>query len=92
MPNRSTYSCYSYIKRNFMNDIKKGTWTDKESTQLLKLVDRYGNKWTKIGKVLGRHATDVSLKYQTLGCSNASKRVKGSWKLSEFVKLLKLVS
>jgi hypothetical protein len=41
-------------------------WTDQDDAKLLKEFDDHGNKWSLIGKILGRSGDDVKNRYKKL--------------------------
>ncbi|CAB1107510.1 MYB [Ectocarpus sp. CCAP 1310/34] len=55
LPDRSVQSIYRHGIRQ-LHGMKMGPWTDEEVAQLKLLVSTHGNKWSEIGKKVGRSA------------------------------------
>ncbi|CAM9116342.1 unnamed protein product, partial [Ectocarpus sp. 13 AM-2016] len=55
LPDRSVQSIYRHGIRQ-LHGMKMGPWTDEEVAQLKLLVSTHGNKWSEIGKRVGRSA------------------------------------
>lgn len=53
--------------RNFNELNHKGKWTAEDEQNLITLVQKYGRKWTLIGKKLRRTSDNVYDKYRSLG-------------------------
>lgn len=61
MPNRNVRQCRERWKHYICSDSSKIPWNKQEDDILLKMVNEYGFKWTKIAKCLpGR--TDIQVK------------------------------
>ena len=54
--------------------IKKGNWTEEEDRRLLKLQQKYGNRWSDISKKLeGRNENSVKNRWKSL-CKKSVKK------------------
>lgn len=91
IPWRSVQSSHNFIKRNFNDNNYKGRWTQGEIDKLVKLVTKFGKKWTLISQELDRTPNNVRDKYKELGAENHEERKKGIWAIKEISQLLKLV-
>lgn len=67
LPNRSPESCYKFVLRNFNSLNHQGNWTEEEVDKLKSLIEKYGRKWTLIGKELGRTSDNVYDKFRSMG-------------------------
>lgn len=67
LPNRSPMSCYKFVCRNYNSLNHQGEWTPQEVQKLTELVEKFGRKWTLIGKELGRTSDNVYDKYRSMG-------------------------
>jgi hypothetical protein len=67
LPNRSAKNCQDRYINYLRPNLKAGNWTKEEDDHFLKLVEKYGKKWTIISEHLpGR--SPVSLKSRFAKC------------------------
>jgi hypothetical protein len=59
--NRLTYSCIKHARDVLFPPDKNGPFSRQEIERLVKLQKTHGNKWAKIGKIMGR--TNTSLEH-----------------------------
>ena len=59
---RSGEQCFQRWARTLDPSISKEMWTDEEDERLIQLIHQFNNRWTKIGKELGR--SDVQCRYR----------------------------
>jgi len=67
LPNRSIMSIYCIAKKRFNTNNYKGRWSELETEKLIELTKTEGNKWRKIGDMLGRTGTNVKDKWKEIG-------------------------
>ncbi|ESO01235.1 hypothetical protein HELRODRAFT_174781 [Helobdella robusta] len=60
--NRSPYSVYARARKLFIKADKTGRYTKEEISLLQKLEAEYGNKWEKIGELMGRTGRSLLVK------------------------------
>jgi Myb-like DNA-binding domain len=65
-------------------------WTPKDDEKLRKLVAKHGNKWTKIGDILGRDAAAVRLRHKDY-ISLGENRGLGKWEIVTEDELFRIV-
>jgi hypothetical protein len=65
---------------------KTGVFTTQEREQLFTLQKEHGNKWSKIGKIMGRSRTSVSTQFNWQPAT-----VKGTWSKVENKTLLRII-
>ena len=60
-PGRSNEQCRKRWKYKLDPNLKRNDWSQDEDATLLKLQANFGNKWTKIGKVINNRS-DIDIK------------------------------
>ncbi|KAI2631167.1 hypothetical protein GGS21DRAFT_167000 [Xylaria nigripes] len=59
VPGRSRQGVIYQTRRRFHNFAARGAWTPEQDQELAQLFERYGNKYTLIGKYMNRYVEDV---------------------------------
>ncbi|XP_023933578.1 uncharacterized protein LOC106163410 isoform X2 [Lingula anatina] len=81
--NRSIFCCYSKARKLF-HGLNMGPFSDEEVKQLQKLQYEYGNKWVKIGMLMGRSPENVHTKWKQLRERSEKEVIKsGKWTKEE---------
>ncbi|KAK1750301.1 Homeodomain-like protein, partial [Echria macrotheca] len=89
LPGRNNKDCRKRWHYSVSHTIKKGTWTKDEDEKLLKAVEKYGARWSKVAAVVGSRNGDQCWKrwYDCL-----DPRIdKSPWTAEEDGKLLQAV-
>lgn len=85
--NKNPLQCFSRYKR-IRPGIKKGTWKKEEDEQIIKLVKKYGNAWSKISReIKTRNGKQIRDRYLNVLDPSVNK---DKFTYSEDVYLLKL--
>ena len=63
---RPLNSIYTFMKRHNVPALKTGRYSTAEEQQLLKLYDRYGARWARIGHLMNRAPEPLCMKYRAL--------------------------
>ncbi|RYP92630.1 hypothetical protein DL770_001272 [Monosporascus sp. CRB-9-2] len=58
-PNRKRQKVINQCRRRYHNFVARGTWTPEQDEELTEAYNKYGPKYTLIGKEINRHAEDV---------------------------------
>ena len=63
---RPLNNIYTYLKRRYHPHETSGAYTPDEELKLMSLYEKYGARWTKIGRKMDRSPETVCLKYRSL--------------------------
>ncbi|RYP53085.1 hypothetical protein DL768_001862 [Monosporascus sp. mg162] len=58
-PNRKRQKVINQCRRRYHNFVARGTWTPEQDEELTEAYNKYGPKYTLIGKEINRHPEDV---------------------------------
>ncbi|RYP07670.1 hypothetical protein DL765_009059 [Monosporascus sp. GIB2] len=58
-PNRKRQKVINQCRRRYHNFVARGTWTPEQDEELTEAYNKYGSKYTLIGKEINRHPEDV---------------------------------
>jgi hypothetical protein len=91
VPSRTVESIYDHARRRLSSKNYHGKWSEEEILKLKKLIEIYGQKWTKIGSSLNRLPGACYDKWRD-ALKNEEQRKKGKWNQEERCKLIQLVT
>lgn len=87
---RKRQKIINVCRQRFHNFVARGTWTAEQDDELMEQINRYGQKWSIIGKNINRHQKDVRDRWRNfLICRG--KIVESSWSPEEESRFLDIV-
>lgn len=89
-PDRLRQKVINICRRRHHNFIARGTWTAEQSEELTRMFDQFGNKYTKIAKLINRHPEDVRDRYRNFVVCGENRRTS-TWSQEEEQQLIDIV-
>jgi hypothetical protein len=87
---RKRQKIINVCRQRFHNFVARGTWTAEQDDELMEQINRYGQKWSVIGKNINRHQKDVRDRWRNfLICRG--KIVESHWSPEEESRFLDIV-
>ena len=90
LPSRRIHDIRAKAIDMFNPNGKKGRFSAEEDETLIRLVDDYGKKWTRIGDEMNRDVDSVFSRYQAI--KNKANLNHGPWTREEDMKLREIVT
>lgn len=91
LPDRDRRSVYRFMRRHFQHSTQKPhEWTEEQDEELIQMHAKYGPKWTKIARDLGRSDDDVTQRWKNHLEHRETMR-HGTWSKQELQDLLHYV-
>ena len=86
-PGKNALQCFSRYKR-IKPGVNKGPWKPEEDNKILKLIDKFGKKWSKISNIIKtRNGKQIRDRYLNILAPNLNKK---KFTIQEDIKLIKL--
>ncbi len=86
-PEKNALQCFSRYKR-IKPGVNKGPWKTEEDNKILKLIEKFGKKWSKISNIIKtRNGKQIRDRYLNILAPNLNKK---KFTIQEDIKLIKL--
>ena len=86
-PEKNSLQCFSRYKR-IKPGVNKGPWKTEEDNKILKLIEKFGKKWSKISNIIKtRNGKQIRDRYLNILAPNLNKK---KFTIQEDIKLIKL--
>ena len=86
-PGKNALQCFSRYKR-IKPGVNKGPWKPEEDNKILKLIEKFGKKWSKISNIIKtRNGKQIRDRYLNILAPNLNKK---KFTIQEDIKLIKL--
>ena len=85
-PEKNSLQCFSRYKR-IKPGVNKGPWKTEEDNKILKLIEKFGKRWSKISNIIKtRNGKQIRDRYLNILAPNLNKK---KFTIQEDIKLIK---